>query len=227
MYFIVDNDNKVIFGWTPKCGCSHIKRIYKYLKYNVIQATSDKIHVLQKHKLPDDIQNYTTIIICRNPYKRLISGFLDKYKINGEFRHLWKYRFITFSLFINELCKNDWKMVEKHHFAPQTSEEFNKNIIMCSKCVKCYDLDNIDYKFIEELYNKKISSDILNKKEGHERKTYTNNYNDYVYNLYMFKYYCYNVETKYFYNKILQDKVYNFYKEDFIFFNNMGFDYTL
>ena len=31
MYFIRDEIKKVVFGWSAKCGCSHIKMIYKYL----------------------------------------------------------------------------------------------------------------------------------------------------------------------------------------------------
>ena len=127
MFFLVDNKYKIIFGWSAKCGCSHVKRIFNFLTTNKIDGI---IHTgNEMHKLPDDIINYTTIIISRNPYKRLISGFLDKYSINGHFRHFWKYKFITFSRFINELLKNDWKMVDKHHFTPQTTEKFDKETV--------------------------------------------------------------------------------------------------
>ena len=222
MFFLVDNNNKVIFGWSAKCGCSHIKRIFYFLINNKIDNT---IHTSNDcNKLPDDITNYTTIIISRNPYKRIISGFLDKYSIKGQFIHLWKNEFITFSEFINELVKNDWKMVENHHFTPQTTEEFNKKILL-SKCLKCYDIENIDYNYIEELYNIKIPEEILHKKEGHERKKNNVSYNNYVYDLKMMEYYYYDVDLKYFYNHKLQNKVFHFYKNDFIFFRSLGIDY--
>ena len=32
MYFLVDNENKIIFGWSAKCGCSHIKKLFHFLK---------------------------------------------------------------------------------------------------------------------------------------------------------------------------------------------------
>jgi hypothetical protein len=222
MYFLVDNKHKVIFGWSAKCGCSHIKRIFKFLTTNKIDSiihTDDEMC-----KLPDDIINYTTIIISRNPYKRIISGFLNKYSINGPLRHLWKYKFITFSRFIDELVKNDWKMIEHHHFTPQTTEGFDKKILM-SKCIKCYDIENIDYNYIEELYDIKIPEIILNKKEGHERKKYELSYNNYVYDLRMMVYYNYNVDIKYFYNENLKNKIFNFYKNDFVFFYKLGIDY--
>lgn len=227
MHFIVDDEYKVIFGWSAKCGCSHIKRIFRLLKYNITSGTSYEIHKLKNYTLPNDIENYTTIIICRNPYKRLVSGFLDKYKFNGEFRHMWKYKYITFSAFVYELLKSNWNVVEKNHFAPQISDNFDKNKILKSKCIKCYDIENIDYNFIEKIYNKKIPLDILNKKEGHERKKYTNNYSGYVYNMYMYKYYNYNVDIKYFYDTKLKEQVHKFYEQDFIFFNEFGFNYEL
>ena len=222
MFFLVDNKYKIIFGWSAKCGCSHVKRIFNFLTTNKIDGI---IHTgNEMHKLPDDIINYTTIIISRNPYKRLISGFLDKYSINGHFRHFWKYKFITFSRFIDELVKNDWKMIEYHHFTPQTTEGFDEKILL-SKCIKCYDIENIDYNYIEELYNIKIPEILLNKKEGHERKQNELSYNNYVYDLRMMVYYDFNVDIKYFYNENLKNKVFNFYKNDFDFFKKLGFDY--
>jgi hypothetical protein len=230
MRFLVDNSNKVIFGWSAKCGCSLIKRIFRYLYGTSINdqefIDAPNAHVFSKDLtiLPDDIEKYTTIIISRNPYKRLVSGFLDKYRIGGEFRHLWKYNYITFSMFVNELIKNNWDMVERHHFTPQTSETFN-NIIFKSKCIKFYDIENIDYKFIEKLYNLTIPESILQKKEGHERGQYDVTVNKHVYNSYMMTYLNSNVDLKYFYNEELKQKIFKFYKNDFIFFKNVGIDY--
>jgi len=230
MRFLVDNSNKVIFGWSAKCGCSLVKRIFRYL-YGTITNDQEFIDVLNTHAfnkdltiLPDDIENYTTIIISRNPYKRLVSGFLDKYRIGGKLRHLWKYNYITFAMFVDELIKNEWDMIEYHHFAPQTGEEFN-NIIFKSKCIKFYDIENIDYKFIEQLYNLAMPEHILQKKEGHERGEYNTTVNKHVYNSYMITYLNSNVDLKYFYNAELKQKIFNFYKNDFIFFKNVGLDY--
>jgi hypothetical protein len=72
--------------------------------------------------LPDDIENYTTLIFCRNPYKRLVSGFLDKYGPTGEFLHFWKHSSISFSQFVDALVKKDWLMIHYNHFRPQTTE---------------------------------------------------------------------------------------------------------
>lgn len=98
MYFLVDNNRKILFGWSAKCGCSHIKRMFYFLKNN--KMNNKPIHTHNDYnKLPDDIENYTTIIISRSPYERIVSGFLDKYKLGGGFRRLWKHNTITFSNF--------------------------------------------------------------------------------------------------------------------------------
>jgi hypothetical protein len=223
MWFIVDKQRKVIFGWSAKCGCSHVKRLYKFLKNKPIDG---KIHTITSNKcIPDDIEKYTTILISRDPYKRLVSGFLDKYRKNGPYRHMWKHDNITFSKFVDELIKNDWKMVEKHHFTPQTSEKFDMRV-MLSRCIKCYDIESIDYSYIETLYNVNIPEEFKSKKEGHERKKYELTIEEPVYDVDMSKYYEFNVDSKYFYSEELKNKVYSFYENDFVFFSERGLSYN-
>ena len=225
MHFLVDKKLKIIFGWSAKCGCSHIKKIFWFLQNN---KTDNKIHTNKDTSiLPNDIENYTTILIIRNPYERIISGFLNKYNINGPLRNLWKSKIITFSQFTDELIKNKWEKIDKHHFTPQTTELFDKNIILKSKSLKIYDIKNIDYKYIEELYNTKIPEELLEFKGGHERKTFNKSFKNYIYDLDIMEYYNYNVDKKYFYNDDIKNKIYNFYINDFIFFKEYGFDYEI
>jgi hypothetical protein len=223
MHYLIDNEKKIIFGWSAKCGCSHIKNIFYFLQND---KTDNLIHTNKDYNntLPNDIEKYTTIIICRNPYKRIVSGFLDKYRIGGEFRHLWKYNTVTFSKFVYELEKNNYRMVEKHHFTPQTSENFNIKMLK-SKSIKFYDIENIDYNYIENLYNKKIPEEVLKKNFGNERGKYTTTIDKYVYDLPMIMYYNSNVNFKYFYNENLRNRILKFYKNDFAFFYNLGIDY--
>lgn len=222
MLFLVDSRKKVIFGWSAKCGCSHIKSLYWYLQNGRVD---NKIHTFRDiNKLPKNIEDYTTIIIIRNPYKRLVSGFLDKYKVKGEFRKLWKHPTITFSLFVDELTKNDYKMIQAHHFKPQTSEHFNRSILN-SKCFKCYEIENIDYAFLSSLYNREIPETLMGKEFKNERPKYDTTIDNYVYDLNMDDYCNSNVDIRYFYNEELRTKVQNFYIDDFNFFNELGFDY--
>lgn len=154
MFFLVDDKLKIIFGWSAKCGCSHIKKIFWFLQNNI---EDNKIHIQEEYdmRLPDDISNYNVIIIIRNPYERIISGFLEKYKINGHCRNMWKYDNITFSMFINELINNNWDIIDKHHFTPQTTEYFDKNKLLEAKSLKIFDIKNINYEYIENFYEKK------------------------------------------------------------------------
>jgi hypothetical protein len=225
MYFLVDTNKKIIFGWSPKCGCSHIKYIFWFLQTDNLE---NLIHTKKDSKeLPNDIENYTTIIFTRNPYKRIISGFLDKYRKDGEYRKSWKESFLSFSQFVDKLINYDWKTINFHHFTPQTTEKFDKRILL-SKNIKFYDIGKIDYQYIEQLYNKKIPECVINKKLGHERiyNIKTDIYFDkYVYNLNIDDYIDYNIDIKYFYNKEIREKVFTFYINDFSFFNENGINY--
>lgn len=220
MRFLVDTKNKVIFGWSAKCGCSHIKTIYLFLQ----NLENHPIHTaLDSNALPIDIETYITIIISRNPYKRIISGFLDKYRKNGIFRHLYTHNTLTFSKFVNELIKNDWKMINRHHFTPQTTESFNTKILH-SKCIKFYDIENIDYSYIETLYTK-IPDRVLHKKQGHELTIKSDTFTGNAYDLNIDNYQNYNINFKLFYNKELKYKIFKFYQNDFTFFKEHGIDY--
>lgn len=225
MLFSVDTNNKIIFGWSAKCACSHIKTIYWFLQTN---NTTNVIHTpIDSNDLPIDIENYTTLIFIRNPYKRIISGFLDKYRIGGQYRYLWKHSNVSFSRFVDELVKNEWIIIDKHHFTPQTTEHFDIKILR-SKNVKFYDIEKIDYSYIENIYNKKIPECIMNKKFGHERSNGIINLeslNEYIYDLNIDEYVNFNINIKYFYNEDLKKKIFEFYKKDFIFFAENGIDY--
>jgi hypothetical protein len=127
MYFIIDEKRKIAFGYSAKAGCSHIKRIFWYLTEDNL---NHKLHKDKREysKIPDDYKNYTFILIVRNPYKRLVSGFLDKYNSNpvGELRNNFKKKEITFEDFVGYVVREDCKEPNHiHHFSPQTRECFN------------------------------------------------------------------------------------------------------
>jgi hypothetical protein len=226
MHFFVNNEYKIIFGWSGKCGCSHVKKIYYFFCNN----NEKELHTDDEYEeeLPENIEEYTSILFIRNPYKRLVSGFLDKYSKSGVYidKFLSKYDIIKFDTFIYELIKGQWSIIDEHHFTPQTTEQFNKSKIIKSKSLILYDIENINYEYLEKLFNKKIPEQLINFKGGHERKVYNDNFNgDSVYNLDINKYIKYNVPVNNFYNKELKDKVYNFYEKDFLFFEDFEFDY--
>lgn len=225
MHYLVDHKNKIIFGWSEKCGCSHVKNLFYFFQTN---NTKNEIHKGKDcQPLPKNIEDYAIILFIRNPYKRLVSGFLDKYKEGGQYRNRWNHSTITFSKFVDELICDNWKMVEKSHFIQQTRERFDVNIITKAKSFKIYDIENIDYTYIEELYGTKIPQEVLNFKGEHIRNKFAPDYNDNdnVYDLDMKIYFKYNVTFKKFYNEPIKNKVYNFFQKDFLFFKEYGFDY--
>ncbi len=233
MHFLIDRKLKIIFGWSAKCGSSHVKKIFYFLQNN---RTDNEVHLPYDYNipLPRDISDYTTILFIRNPYKRLISGFLDKYNKTGQFRDMWNnwnsnnqnHKDIKFGVFVDELVNNNWKMIDKHHFIPQTKEIFDKQKILRSKKLVVYDIVDIDYDYIEKLYNKIIPQVLLNFRGGHQRKTKTT-MKTYVYDLDIVVYFDYTVPTEYFYNQDIKDKVYSYYINDFSFFNDHGYRYLL
>jgi hypothetical protein len=225
MFFLIDPKLKILIGWSAKCGCSHIKKIFWYLQNDNMD---NNIHIIDENNtLPDDITNYTSILIIRNPYERIVSGFLDKYKLSGDYRYLWKNTNITFSSFVDEIVKKNWSVIEPHHFTPQTTEKFDKNKLLKSKKLILYDITNIDYEYIENLYNKKIPEKLINFRGGHQRKKYNEIFHKPVYDLNMELYEKCDVPVNYFYNDIIKEEIKNFYINDFLFFEENGFNYKM
>ena len=165
MYFIRDKKKKILYGWSAKSGCSHIKKILKYLMYNKLNAT---IHTNEEYGPYEEEE--TIILFIRNPYERLISGFIDKYTKQGQYRNQWVEntdKSLTFRNFVAELIAHGFRAINEHHFTPQLSEawcdevEQHKNVIL-------YDIKAIDYAYLESRYDKKIPQELLDFRGGHE-----------------------------------------------------------
>jgi hypothetical protein len=229
MHFIVDNVKKWIVGWSAKCGCTHIK----YIMYYLITKKSyrDELNIEGLHtffgwgSLPSDISEFTIVLIIRDPYKRLVSGFLDKYTFYNNYYSLWRPNIsLTFANFVSELKNNSWIHIDHHHFTPQLSEAFDFERIKNHSKMHIFDIEKIDYKLFESIYNKKIPEDIIRYKGSHTniRKTSMNQNVSY---LDAFLYNRYLVPYTFFYNKELKDAVYQFYKKDFDFFREYGFHF--
>ena len=223
MYFLIGKKHKVLFGWNPKCGCTHLKNIRNFL-----EEDDRGIHLPHEDNyLPENIDEFTIIIIIRNPYKRLVSGFLDKYQEGGQKRYNWlNKKPLTFSNFVDELIKQNFQEIDEHHFIPQLSKAFDYEKLKNHKKMVIYDIENINYNFIEKIFNKKIPDRLLNNKGGHinyntEMITYP------VYNLLQSEYSKYKPVTFCFYNEIIKEKVYRFYQNDFRYFKERGFDYDI
>jgi hypothetical protein len=229
MHFLVDLKRKVIFGWSAKCGCSHVKNLFFYLTEGTIH---NKLHNGgESHNLPDNIEEFIIFLFIRNPYKRVVSGFLDKYSNNGDFIKKWKLKIpLTFENFINELEKSNFEIIDKHHFTPQLSEKFglleqlkNKKEL---KPFILYDIENIDYTYLEEIYQQKIPIEVIKFRGGHEYK-YKDIIDYPVYNLLTNEFKEKKPLTKCFYNENIKEKIDKFYKIDFDFFKSYDINYII
>lgn len=234
MYYLIDNKNKVIIGWSPKCGCTHIKMLFYFLnkikipvKYGI--SRDEAIHSLDTYeKLPKDYHSYKIILIIRNPYKRIISGFIDKYgNINSLYYNDWIKNYpnnrLTFYNFVKELAYNYYKVIDKHHFSPQLSENWEDQI-MNHHNLHIFDIASIDYDFLEKIYFTKIPLPIK-KYKGKSSKLSKININTKVFDLPVE-----NIKTQFtenFYNQEIFDIVSNIYQKDLDYFKKNGFYYTI
>ena len=76
MFCLINKELKIVFWWSAKCGCSYIKKLFYILSdfnipYNIHHNSFNKFNI--------NDNNYKHILFIRNPYKRIVSGFLDKY----------------------------------------------------------------------------------------------------------------------------------------------------
>jgi hypothetical protein len=228
MYFLVDDANKVIFGWSAKCGCSHIKKLYQFL------AKKNEPFVHMQHyygsPFPNSFEGYTIIIILRNPYERIVSGYLDKYSEGGHYYHWWKNeKPLTYRNFLDEIFKNTFQQIHRHHFTPQMSEDwgkFQKKLLNGAqpKKIVVYDLLKIDYGFIETLYGIKIPKDILEFRGEHINKR-KEPIDIPVYDLTQLEFENKKPKKNCFYNDEIAIKFFQYYREDFAFSKSHGIVY--
>lgn len=222
MWFRVNEEKKIIFGWSTKCGCTHVKNLINFLENKIVRL-HDPQH--SENELPQDLNKYIIIIFIRNPYKRIISGLFHLYQLNGIKRNLWNIEIpITFTNFVEKLIESNYDVIDHQHFSCQTSGFFNENIKMQNQTI-IYDIEHIDYEYIGSLYNKTIPPDVIQFRGNHINKN-TEPFNDFVYDLELDTYSDKKITIEHFYNDVLKDKLIQIYKKDFEFFESKGFYYS-
>ncbi len=87
MYFFVDYENKIIFGWSAKCGCTHIKAIIRFLINNEIY-TKDNEMTVHDYMLNRELS--TTIIISKK----------------GDYTGVFTYVFSSFLSVVSFVCSS-------------------------------------------------------------------------------------------------------------------------
>ena len=239
--------NKICLAWNPKCGCTHIKQIFYMLRDKLDEPISNSkdttIHQYEKvpyvWNYPEDNSIYTLILVMRNPYHRLVSGFLDKYHQKGQFRHKWpKDMVLSFSNFVDELLKKNSDLIDLFHFFPQVDSplafQFPHFETDSFKEVKIMDLNNIDYSYLEKKFEYNTVEEAKDfhgfhtftrtqEKFGTGQKNWTQILPEYsfknIMNVHIDEYYPKNYVLPYekFYTPELEEKVRKFFKTDFQF----------
>lgn len=168
MYFLISHKKKVIFGWSAKCACSFIKR-YFYQLNNINDENIIDIHIGSHGILNFDYSSYKIIIFVRDPYKRLVSAFMDKYV---KKKYTINIKNLTFNKFINLIDRSGLKFIEKHHFTPQFSEAFKGEI----QIHKIYDIKNIDYVYINSLFGMNLDISKISRADNNDNHKTIYNY---------------------------------------------------
>lgn len=233
---------KTHFAYLPKCAVeSLILLILKENQENIKSAGYiwDRLHTIKSHNIN---KNYNYLVISRNPYNRLVSGYIDKF-LTGNFsllpfcKNVMKYyeremndnRRISFQELVEYLQKQNIDNIDGH-FASQISLI---NIDSNPELFKLEDINNIKDKlkligFENTLENyRKIY--LYGWQKENIKEAYKLHYKDY---------YIFDELRGYkpgyidengnngimpyydnFYNEELRKKVYEIYKKDFKYFN--------
>lgn len=174
MNFYVDLVRRFAVGWSPKCGCTHLKAVVLFARNGIIDHNPHGPHhrPLFLQSLPENLHEWTVMAVVRSPYERVVSGFLDKYAPNGQFRHLWEPETLTFGGFINTLVRDGTDVgrtrIERTHFEPQVNEGVATQLERVGNLVVC-DVNKIDYRLIERVYSTHIPVELLMWRGPHAR----------------------------------------------------------
>jgi len=139
---VVNDQYRYIFLYSPKVGCTSIRRIYLELHKHEMSETElsslDKYHNLNEvfpYDQAKDYSNYTTFILTRNPYSRIVSAFLDQYifsRKGGVESMLANYggdkepnNFLEFLQFLKKVPDSE----RDGHFQSQSHFPYTKHIV--------------------------------------------------------------------------------------------------
>ena len=213
-----------IINWTGKSGCTMFRRLFLSLHEDELPCEPKNAwhqiefdFPLDKNKNKEEIPN---IYLVRNPYKRVVSMFTNKYcGVHSVLPRLFILEKITFRCFILKLLElkkhnrlKDIHIIEQSFYYKSNAnshvirlEEFN------SKILDLY--ENLNLGILCPQINKFLGN------IGDINKTTKNTNEEMVFD----KEYTVDQKIfpdyKYFYNQELLDLVYEIYKEDFINFD--------
>ena len=232
MHFLIDNNLKLIFGFSAKCACSTIKTIFlenttdNDLRQIYLEKGDMHFCETYTYSLPKDISSFKIILFIRNPYKRIVSGVIQKYsRSETGCQHLWKQplKKLTFYNFINTMILEGLgKTIDEHHFTPQTTEKWDDRLLE-HKDVLVMDIEHINYNILNNLFKtNNIVNIVINPEMIGNKNIIDNAWNIQIDELKKMK-----PDYKCLYNDEIKNKIYHLYKKDFEIFKKLGFDYNI
>ena len=125
MHVITNYNKKICFWWSAKCGCSTVKYLFRKLSGKSIPLN---LHIGTYGSLNNTNigPEFKHILFIRNPYERLVSGFLDFYVHESMKLKGLPPDNLTFAFFVDELKDNGLLNIDYHHFTPQLSEKYDE-----------------------------------------------------------------------------------------------------
>ena len=171
------------------------------------------IHIYKNTKNYD---NHKIILLYRNPYHRLVSGFINKYvqkKNKNPFKN--PPNCDCFLDFVNILYHKR-ELIDEGHFSPQTSNIGYDFFLSLNKKIDIF-IDTPNVNYIADLFSvKHIHKNCSNKNNSDK---YTGNIPEYLLDYNTIKNHNFNDYSK-FYNNDIKQLVDKIYKTDFVFFKN-------
>lgn len=233
MYLIISDQFKLNLWWSAKCGCTYLKNLY----FNhVLKLNIKNVHLKSCRQQKYYDNGYKNIYICRNPYARIVSSFLDRCVRNDFF-----YRFANFEDFIQimyDYYVNGVKYIFTYNIIHHTTPQFSELFLETSEEYHNFRFDIIykleevtDQQLLKELFHMENSN--LQKDFGHSNNVQKNkiyrgdSYRIDSSELYYLKYIKEIPHYSCFYNEKIKRQVEAIYQKDFEQLKKYGIHYEI
>ena len=132
----INHEKKYIIFWSPKCASTTIRHMIHYYDTGLYPLPFENIHSIRNGNelnITYNYDDYTLILVIRNPYDRLLSGVrMFNRNTRDSFDNFMKIKYIEYLL---------WN----YHFIPQISDNGYEYIQKTGKTFdKVYDVNELD-----------------------------------------------------------------------------------
>jgi hypothetical protein len=136
-----------------------MKNLFLYLTEGLINQ-EDRIHHIRN---PEVLDGFTILLFIRNPYERILSRFLDKYRTGSDLYMRWDHERhpLTFRNLVHALLEERIMYAgHNHHFATQLSEDWEDRLRL-HRDLYILNLHSINSSRLEIQFGKTIPREVL------------------------------------------------------------------